>query len=289
MAKARADGGRGPGGGILYVVATPIGNLNDITLRALEVLRNADVLACEDTRHTRKLLDRHGIETRTRSYHKFNEKKRASEILRMLEEGLSVALVSDAGTPAISDPGVEVVAQAAAADFRVVPIPGPSAPAALLSVCGLSGTSHRFVGFPPHRAGERGRWIEGLATATEMVVLLEAPTRVAATLVDLCASFGGERQAVIGRELTKLHEQILRGTLSELAEQVGRGAGRGEYTLVIAGAARSAATLPEGSIVEQVRLAEEQLGLDRKEAMSYVAKERGISRRAVYAELLAER
>jgi 16S rRNA (cytidine1402-2'-O)-methyltransferase len=277
------------GPGVLYVVATPIGNLDDITLRALGVLRRVDVLACEDTRHTRKLLDRHGIEARTRSYHKFNEKQRSEEILRLLAAGKSVALVADAGTPALSDPGAEVVRQAAAAGFRVVPIPGPSAPTTLLSVAGLPSSRHLFVGYPPHRAGERRRWIEELAVRPECLVLLEAPTRIAATLADLSEILGDARQAVVGRELTKMHEEILRGTLAEMAREFqGRG-GKGEFTLVVQGAEGQAATLPEVTIPEQVRLAQERLGLDRKEAMSYVARERGISRREVYASLLAEK
>jgi 16S rRNA (cytidine1402-2'-O)-methyltransferase len=283
------DEGVGTERGVLYVVATPIGNLDDITLRALEVLRSADVLACEDTRHTRKLLDRHGIEACTRSYHKFNEKRRSAEILDLLAAGKSVALVADAGTPAISDPGAEVVGQAGAAGFRVVPIPGPSALTALLSVSGLPAARHLFVGYPPHRAGERRRWLEELSTREECLVLLEAPTRIAATLADLSELLGSGRRAVVGRELTKMHEEILRGTLGELVERFqGRG-GRGEFTVMVRGAESPAATLPEGTIADQVRLAQERLGLDRKEAMSYVARERGISRREVYASLLAEK
>lgn len=279
----------GPGSGTLYVVATPIGNLDDITLRALQVLRSADVLACEDTRHTRKLLDRHGIEVRTRSYHRFNEKGRSQEIVALLAAGQSVALVSDAGTPGISDPGVELVARAVEEGFRVVPVPGASAPTTLLSVCGLEGDRHLFVGFPPHRAGERRRWMEGLATVRELLVLLEAPTRIAATLADLSEIFGERRRAVVGRELTKIYEEISRGTLRDLARSSGERRGRGEYTVVVEGTAELAATLPEGSIAEQVLLVQERLKLDRKQAMSYVAKERGIPRRDVYAELLQQK
>jgi 16S rRNA (cytidine1402-2'-O)-methyltransferase len=278
-----------PAAGTLYVVATPIGNLEDVTLRALQVLREVAVLACEDTRHTRKLLDRHGIDASTRSYHRFNEKGRAGEILDVLTTGRSVALVTDAGTPGISDPGAELVARAAAAGIRVCPIPGPSAPAALLSVCGLPGDRHLFVGFPPHRSGERRRWIEDLSTVQEALVLMEAPTRIAATLADLADLLGEQRRAVVGRELTKLHEEILRGTLGELSARMAGGPGRGEYILMVQGAERPAATLPEASIAEQVRLAQERLDLDRKAAMSYVAKERGIPRRQVYAEMLQDK
>ena len=274
--------------GTLYIVATPIGNLEDITLRALDVLRGVDVVVCEDTRHTRKLLARHEIDARTRSCHKFNEKRRTQEVLELLSQGRSVALVSDAGTPSISDPGAEVAAQAAEAGYAVVPIPGASAPAALLSVAGLRADRHTFLGFPPHRAEERRRWLEELAGREETLVLLESPHRIAATLVDLAAALGAERRAVIGRELTKLHEELIRGTLGEIAGQMAPGPGRGEYTVAIEGASRAAGTLPDGSLAEQVRLVEERLGLDRKEAMRYVARELGISRREVYARLLQE-
>jgi 16S rRNA (cytidine1402-2'-O)-methyltransferase len=274
--------------GTLYIVATPIGNLEDITLRALDVLRGVDVVVCEDTRHTRKLLTRHGIDARTRSCHKFNEKRRTQEVLELLSQGRSVALVSDAGTPSISDPGAEVAAQAAEAGYAVVPIPGASAPTALLSVAGLGADRHMFLGFPPHRAEERRRWLEELAGRQETLVLLESPHRIAATLVDLAAALGAERRAVIGRELTKLHEELIRGTLGEIAAGMAAGPGRGEYTVAIEGASRAAGTLPGGSLVDQVRLVEERLGLDRKEAMRYVARELGISRREVYARLLQE-
>ena len=158
-----------------------------------------------------------------------------------------MALVTDAGTPAISDPGAEVVEQAGAAGFRVVTIPGPSAPTALLSVSGLPAPRHLFVGYPPHRAGERRRWIEELAGRRECLVLLEAPTRIAATLADLSEILGGDRRVVVGRELTKMHEEILRGTLGDMVEEL-QGGGRGEFTLVVEGAGRPTATLPEGTI-----------------------------------------
>lgn len=276
------------GRGTLYVVATPIGNLKDVTLRALEVLERVDVIACEDTRHTRKLLERHGIEARTRSYHKFNERRRAEEILALLGEGRSVALVSDAGTPGISDPGSEVVARAAAAGFAVVPIPGPAAPVALLSVAALPGRGHTFVGFLPHRVGERRRRLAALAEREEVLVLLEAPTRIAAAVADLAEILGADRLAVVGRELTKIHEEVLRGTLGEIAARIAETEPRGEFTVAIAGRSGPPRTLPEGTVAEQVRYARETLGLDRMEAMRAVARERGLSKREVYAELLEE-
>jgi len=276
------------GRGTLYIVATPIGNLKDITLRALEVLGRVDVVACEDTRHTRKLLDRHGIEVRTVSYHKFNERKRAAEILEILAEGRSVALVTDAGTPGISDPGNEVVARAAEAGFTVVPIPGAAAPSVLLSAAGLPGRGHTFVGFAPHRAGERRRFLARLAEREEVVVLFEAPTRIAATLRDLVELLGGERPAVLGRELTKMHEEIVRGTLASLADQVGAAEPRGEFTVAIGGKTGPPRTLPEGTVAEQVRFAREEMGLERMEAMRYVARERGVSKGKIYAEVVGE-
>ena len=274
--------------GTLYIVATPIGNLQDVSLRALQVLQSVDVIACEDTRHTRRLLDRHGIQAQTRSLHKFNEARRAEQILALLSAGKSVALVSDAGTPAISDPGAELVKRVAAAGHVVTPIPGPAAPIALLSVAGLREGPFLFLGFLPGRAGERGRMLDALAGREETLVFLEAPTRIVATLVDLVQRWGPGRRAVIGREMTKRHEEVLRGELGELAERVAAGTPRGEYTVAVEGSRREPATLPPGTIAEQVRLAQERLGLDRKEAMRYVARERGLSRRDIYRSLLAE-
>jgi 16S rRNA (cytidine1402-2'-O)-methyltransferase len=274
--------------GTLYVVATPIGNLKDVTLRALEVLAAVDVVACEDTRRTRKLLDRHGIDARARSFHKFNEWRRTEEILRLLDEGGSVALVSDAGTPAISDPGAELAARAAAAGHAVVPVPGPSAPSALLSVAGLPGNAHRFIGFLPHRQGERRRALAEAASGREILVFLEAPTRIIAALADAAALLGGDRRAAVGRELTKIHEEVVRGTLAELAAWVARRKPRGEFVIAVEGNPEPARTLPEGTIREQVHHAREKLGLDRAEAMRRVARERGIPRRDVYRALLEE-
>jgi len=269
-------------------VATPIGNLQDITLRALEVLGQVDVIACEDTRRTRGLLERHGIEARTRSYHKFNEARRGEEILGLLDDGKSVALVSDAGTPGISDPGADLVARAVEAGHPVVPIPGAAAPAVLVSVAGFPDGAFTFVGFLPHRAAERRRVLAELSGREETLVFMEAPTRIAGALRDLADLFGAERRAVVGREMTKLHEEVRRGALEELASWAAEGKPRGEYTLAVEGRKVPPRTLPEGSLAEQVRLVQERLGLDRKEAMRYVARERGIPKREVYASLLEE-
>ena len=278
-----------PSLGTLYVVATPIGNLKDVTLRALEVLGRADVIACEDTRQTRKLLERHGVEGRTRSYHKFNERRRAAEILEVLASGKSVALVSDAGTPAISDPGAELVARAAGAGFAVVTIPGPSAPAALLAVAGFPATRHTFLGFLPHRSGERRRLFQSLLGREEALVFFEAPTRIGAALADAAELLGSDRRAAVGRELTKIHEEVLRGTLAELAGRVAAGdPPRGEFTVALEGRSEPVRTLPDGEPEEQVRFAMESLGLSKMDAIRYVARERGVRKRELYRALLDE-
>lgn len=275
-------------GGSLFVVATPIGNLQDVTLRALEVLAQVDVVACEDTRHTRKLLERHGIRSRTLSLHKFNERRRGEEIVARLDAGQSVALVSDAGTPAVADPGASVVRRCAAAGHPVVPVPGPSALVALLSVAGLNGARHLFLGFLPHRGGERRRELERVAGVPEAVVFLESPLRIAATLEDAAAILGAARPAVVGRELTKMHEEVVRGTLGELAAWAAEAPRKGEHIVAVEGSDRPARTLPDGTIAEQYRHARAVLGLPRGDAMRRVARERGVSRREVYRALLDE-
>jgi 16S rRNA (cytidine1402-2'-O)-methyltransferase len=221
--------------GTLYVVATPIGNLEDVTLRALRVLKEVDWIACEDTRRSRKLLARHGIEGRLLSYHKFNERARVRVLLDHLANGEDVALVSDGGTPVLSDPGAILIAEAAAAGHRVVPVPGPSALAAAVSAAGLPAERVTFTGFLPSRAAHRRRALAALRDVPGLVVFLESPRRAAATLRDL-AELWGERRAVLAREMTKLHEEFARGTLRELAEKVGPGPLRGEVTLIVEGA-----------------------------------------------------
>jgi 16S rRNA (cytidine1402-2'-O)-methyltransferase len=227
------------------VVATPIGNLEDITLRALKVLGAVDVIAAEDTRNTARLLDRHGIRTRMLSLHEHNEARRAEEILRLLEEGKQVALVSDAGTPVLSDPGAILVARLRAAGHPVIPIPGPSAAMAALSVAGLSGTAFHFSGFLPERAAARRTAIAALAAEEALLVFYESPHRVQACVEDLAAVLGAEvgegaapREIVIARELTKLFESVHRCPLAEaaawLAEDPNRV--RGEFVLLVTGA-----------------------------------------------------
>jgi 16S rRNA (cytidine1402-2'-O)-methyltransferase len=224
------------------VVATPIGNLEDITLRALKVLGAVDVIAAEDTRNTARLLDRHSIRTRMLSLHEHNETRRAEEILRLLEEGRQVALVSDAGTPVLSDPGAILVARLRAAGHTVIPIPGPSAAMAALSVAGLSGTAFHFAGFLPERASARRTAIAALAAEEALLVFYESPHRVQACVEDLAAVLGADgaapRDIVIARELTKLFESVHRCPLAEAAAWLAADPNRvrGEFVLLVTGA-----------------------------------------------------
>jgi 16S rRNA (cytidine1402-2'-O)-methyltransferase len=216
--------------GCVYVVATPIGNLEDVSARALRVLREADCIACEDTRVTGKLCARFGIATPRLSLHAHNERRRIPDLLGRLERGASVALVSDAGTPLLSDPGAALVAAALERGVRVVPVPGPSAILAALVASGLPCVPFAFLGFPPRRGGARAAWLERARALPATLVLFEAPGRVAATLADLFAALGPRRVAV-ARELTKVYEEVVRGRLGEL----GPVQTRGEVAIVVAG------------------------------------------------------
>ena len=221
--------------GTLYLVATPIGNLEDISLRALRILREAAVIAAEDTRHTRKLLTRHHIGGRLVSLHEHNERARTPALLRRLLSGDSVALVSDAGTPGISDPGTALVEAAADAGVPVVPIPGPSAVLAALAASGLPAEAVTFLGFLPERGAERRRALASIRGVPHTLVLFEAPHRLRETLEELLAALG-ERRIAVARELTKVHEEVYRATLSETVRRFSAEAPRGEFTLVIEGA-----------------------------------------------------
>jgi 16S rRNA (cytidine1402-2'-O)-methyltransferase len=274
--------------GTLHLVATPIGNLEDVTLRALRVLREADLLLAEDTRRTRILLERHGIAARPRALHAHNEAARMGEALAALARGDAVCLVCDAGTPLVSDPGERLVAAAISAGHAVVPVPGPSAVLAALSASGLPATPFLFAGFPPRRAGARRALFEGLRERSETLVFFEAPTRVAATLAALVEALG-ERRACVARELTKLHEELARGSLSELAARFAQGT-RGEVTLVVEGARhparRQAARGP--ALDERVR-ALLAAGRTPREVADALAGEGALPRREVYARALALR
>ncbi len=225
--------------GRLFVVATPIGNLDDLSPRALNALRSVRLIACEDTRRTAKLLARYGVEVPTVSCHKFNEQARIEPILARLREGQDVALVSDGGTPGVSDPGALLVRTALREQIRVLPLPGPSAVATLLSASGLPADRYVFEGFLPARAGERRRRLRELESESRTLVLFEAPHRLLATLRDI-EEVVGPREVVLGRELTKLHEAILVGTAGELSRRLSAKDVRGEITLVVAGRGREA-------------------------------------------------
>ncbi|HTS77518.1 MAG TPA: 16S rRNA (cytidine(1402)-2'-O)-methyltransferase [Bryobacteraceae bacterium] len=265
--------------GILYVVATPIGNLEDITVRAIRTLREADRIACEDTRQTRKLLDHFGISKPMLSYHEHNEAARASELVAMLQAGENIALVSDAGTPLISDPGYRLVAAAIDAGISVVPIPGPSAVIAALSASGLPTDAFRFGGFLPAKRSARRKLLDQLKPESSTLIFYEAPHRIVETLDDIVDVLGARRIA-IARELTKMHEEILRGTAAELRDQLkGRSSIRGEITLLIG--KPEAAVLDETPVAEAVHELEHR-GVARMDAIKQVAKARGLSKREVY-------
>jgi 16S rRNA (cytidine1402-2'-O)-methyltransferase len=282
-----------PAKGRLFVVATPIGNLGDITLRALETLRAVRVVAAEDTRHTGLLLRHFQIQARLISYHEHNRAARLPALLRALSEG-DVALVSDAGTPLISDPGQDLVAAAAAAGYEVVPIPGPAAPIAALSVSGLATSTFHFLGFLPRRAGERRRAIAGMAGWPGTIVLFEAPHRLRATLRDLLDVLG-DRPIAVCCELTKLYEQVLRSTLVGAVAHYADEVPRGEFTLVVAGAptghggAVPAGTAPqvEAAADLQARFAALVTAMgDRKRALAALAERTGRPRKDLYRQLM---
>ncbi len=285
MPMTRAGQRKDTGTGCLYLVATPIGNLEDITLRGLRVLKEADLVACEDTRQTQKLLHHYGIRKRLVSYHEHNELTRAPELVIELEQGAQAALVSDAGMPLISDPGHRLVTLCLRHRIPVVPIPGPSALVAALAASGMSTDEFLFLGFLPARTGERRKALAGLTGQQRTMVFYESPHRIEDMLKDALDVLG-PRPAVIAREVTKLHEEFLRGTVGELLEQVQRKSPRGEMTLLIGGGAPSAppAQVPLGQRVERI-MQEQQM--DKKAALKQAARERGLTKREAYKRLLA--
>jgi 16S rRNA (cytidine1402-2'-O)-methyltransferase len=275
--------------GCLYLVATPIGNLEDITLRALRVLKEADLIACEDTRQTQKLLQHYAIHKEMVSYHAHNELTRAPELVIQLEEGAQVALVSDAGTPVVSDPGHRLVVLCLRHHIPVVPIPGPSAFVAALAASGLPTEEFLFVGFLPSRPGARRKKLDALKSEPRALVLYEAPHRLAETLSD-AADILGSRPAVVAREVTKIHEEFLRGTLVELRDAARKRAPRGEITLLIGPAVEGEIqAVPAASLKQRVEQLEAESGLDRKAALKQAARERGLGKREAYKQLLLER
>ena len=268
----------------LYLVATPIGNLEDITLRALRILEQADLIACEDTRQTQKLLNHFGIRSRTVSYHEHNEVGRTRELLAELKQGARIALVSDAGMPGISDPGSVVIREAVQQGIPVVPVPGPSALITALVASGLETASFRFFGFLPAKSGQRRSFLEELKIAPETLVFYEAPHRVVETLEDIVAVIGPARRVVIARELSKIHEEFLRGTSKEVLEQLRGREVKGEITLIVAGHTGDAANVEENKSLSERITELVQQGIDEKAALKTAAKEFGISKSEAYRE-----
>ncbi len=275
--------------GVLYVVATPIGNLEDFSTRAVDTLRKVDLIAAEDTRHTRPLLLRYGIDTPMQSLHEHNERVQLEKMLTLLSEGKSLALVSDAGTPLISDPGFPLVREVTAAGFRVVPVPGPSALTCALSAAGLATDRFLFAGFPPRGRSQRRRWFDELAQEPATLVFYESGHRIQSSLEDMAASFGCEREAVIARELTKLHETFLRGSLAQLSRQVEEDANqrKGEFVVLLAGAEPK----PDGDSRSQTVSVDELLPLllqemPLKRAVSMLSELTGVKKNQLYEQAL---
>ena len=271
--------------GTLYIVATPIGNLEDLTFRAKRVLEESNIIACEDTRHARVLLAHYGITTPVLSYHEHNERERAAELVRRLMSGEDVALISDAGTPALSDPGFPLIRGAIRAGIAVVAVPGPSAALAALAVAGLPTDRFVFLGFLPRRSGERVRALEAVRTLPWTLVIYEAPHRITAVLQDLLTVLG-DRRLALARELTKRFEEVFRGTLSEARTHVTVHPPRGEFTLVVEGAAGASPAVPNP---EEARSRMRELlrsGRSPKDAVAEVMRASGLARREAYRLLL---
>ena len=271
--------------GILFVVATPIGNLEDITQRAVRVLREADLIAAEDTRHTSKLLHHYDIRRPTASLHEHNEQEKVPALIDRLRGGARIALVTDAGNPAVSDPGYRLVRAAIDAGIRVEAIPGPSAVLAALVSSGLPTDSFVFAGFPPPKSAARRAWFEALRNEPRTLVFFEAPHRIRETLAAAIETLG-DREAALGRELTKLHEEVLRGSLSAVLDRLGEP--RGEFTVVVAGGTDDPATTDEQVsdnqlFIEFGRLTEK--GFGRREAISELAERHGLRSRVVFAAI----
>ena len=276
--------------GTLYIVATPIGNLEDITQRALRILGEVDIVACEDTRRTRVLLNHFGIKTKTISYHEHNERERTEQICQLLTSGKNVALVSDAGTPLINDPGFRVINAAIELNLAVVPIPGPTAFVSALVASGLASDQFFFAGFLPARANARRTKLEELRSIPATLVFYEAPHRINATLADALDVLGN-RPAAVARELTKIHEEIARGSLHGLIQRFSNSA-RGEMVLLISGAGIDEAATSEDAaprrLIERVGELERE-GLDARAALKQAARELGMKRAEAYRLLVAQK
>ncbi|MGK2905647.1 MAG: 16S rRNA (cytidine(1402)-2'-O)-methyltransferase [Desulfuromonadales bacterium] len=269
--------------GTLYVVATPIGNLEDITYRAVRILSEVDLVAAEDTRHSRKLFARFGIQKPLVSYHDHNEQQRQEELLHRLQAGENIALISDAGTPCIADPGYRLVASCHAAGITVVPIPGPSAVIAALSAAGVSTERFAFEGYLPQRTKARVDLLRQLIGEQRTLVFYEAPHRLAATLADLVEIMGAERLLVVARELTKLYEEFFRGTAAEALTRFTREPARGELVLIIPSSSQG----PQMNVRDALRKLLNESDMSRREAVKLIAKEYGLSGSDVYRESLS--
>jgi 16S rRNA (cytidine1402-2'-O)-methyltransferase len=292
MAKAKTilrevQNGGAPGAGTLYLVGTPIGNMEDITLRALRILKEVDLIACEDTRHTVQLLDHYGIEKTTVSYHEHNELTRAAELIVHLEQGDNIAMVSDAGMPGVSDPGYRLIALAVRHHIRIVPVPGASAFLSALVASGLPTDSFRFSGFLPAKEGARRTLLEAIRHSPRTQIFYEAPHRIVDALKDIVELLGPERHVVVAREVTKLHEESLRGHAEDvLATFEKRGDVKGEITLLIGKAEEVAQVQPSArNVGKRVRELMTSDALDEKAALKQAAKEFGVSKSEAYREL----
>ncbi len=267
--------------GTLYIVGTPIGNLEDMTVRAVRILQTVDLIAAEDTRHTGKLLHHFQIKTPQISYHEHNRMIRVPELVTKLQQGLAIALVSDAGMPGISDPGYELVKACAEEGFTVVPIPGASAVIAALSASGLPSDRFVFEGFLPAKSQARRTHLEGLQTESRTIVFYESPHRLKATLQDLADSLGGDRQITLARELTKLHEEFWRGTTADAIALYTKREPQGEYTIVVAGAEIVTIVLSEAALRSELQTLLNQ-GLSRSDASRQLAQQTSLPRRQIY-------
>ncbi len=270
--------------GILYIVATPIGNLEDITLRAIRVLKEADLIAAEDTRHTKHLLDRYQIETQLTSYHDHNKEEKAPVLVARMLEGKNVALVSDAGTPGISDPGYFLINLAVDQKIPVVPIPGATAAIAALSVSGLPTDSFVFEGFLPAKHLARVKRLQELSREERTIIFYEAPHKIVKAVEDLLAVFG-DRRAVVTRELTKIHEETVRGTLSEILKRLNEGTIKGEFTIIVHGFSAE----PQKQDIDTAEYLKNLMlhrGMSKKEAIAAASEELGLPKKDVYKESL---
>jgi 16S rRNA (cytidine1402-2'-O)-methyltransferase len=286
MTASENAAGNTPSGAVLYVVGTPIGNLEDITQRAVRILKECDLIACEDTRQTLKLLNHYRIATRTVSYHEHNERERAEELVKEFQRGARIALVSDAGMPGISDPGFRLVSVAIEHKVPVVPIPGPAAFLAALVGSGLPTDSFQFNGFLPPKSGQRKQALESVQASAATQVFYEAPHRLVEAVEDIVEVLGPARHIVMAREVTKIHEEFLRGPASEVLNTLkARGHVKGEITLLIGKAQEGEAPVSRGTIRERVERIMREEEVDEKAALKKVAKERGISKSEAYREL----